>query len=206
MSSAVPIVSFFHVGLFPKKKFGISEVSFQLRNRGKYRIVTDSDDQTDCLLRLLEGRHQPCSGLIRKQKGLFVQSDRLLMGDRVIGKKAEEYLNLRSSQFRFDGRRRSKMYFIDLLAAKHILFFPVYKLQGEDRIKFALLSLLFQGSGLTLISEVVYRELNAVQAGLLAELLQKGHCTICVFPNGRDGLSNANLESVLDSLDTLEIK
>ena len=205
MPSAIPIVSFFNVALFPGEKYGISGVSFRLKSYRKYRIVTNSDDQANCILRLLEGRQQPSSGLIRKQENLFCQSDRLLMGERVITKKAEEHLGLKGWQFRFDNRRRSKHYFIDLLGAKHILFYPVYKLKGEDKMKFTLLSLLFQRSGLILISDIIYRKLEPRQDDLLVELTQKSQNTLCIFTRKGMKISNLKMENTLNSMETIKI-
>ena len=205
MSPAMPIVSFHNVGLFAKEEFGVANLSFRLFGRERYRFVADSPDRMKCVLQLLESKVRPDTGFIRKEEKLFCQSDRLLMGDRVIDKRTEEYLGLRSPQFQFDGRKRSKHYFIDLLEAKHILFYPVYKLKGENRIKFTLLALLFQGAGLLLISDIIHRNLSARHSGLLIELIRKSHNTLCLFSCKGENVPNPDLLSLLESIQPIEI-
>jgi hypothetical protein len=206
MSSAIPTVSFHNVSLFAKEEFGISGVSFKLFGRKKYRIVVDSADQKNCILGLLENRYRPDSGLIRREDNLFFQSDRLLMGDRVISETAEEYLGMKHPQFRLDGRKRSKLFFVDELKAKQILFYPVYKLKGEDKQKFALLSLLFQSSGLILVSDLFTRDLKPRLRELMLEVFQKTGNTLCIVTCIDDIIKHEEMRRCLTIMETIALK
>ncbi len=206
MSSVIPTVSFHNVSLFAKEKFGISGVSFRLFSRKKYRLIADSADQKNCILGLLEKRYRPDSGLIRREDDLFCQSDRLLMGDRVISKTAGEYLGMKHPQFRFDGRKRSKHFFVDEFKAKRIMFYPVYKLKGDDKQKFTLLSLLFQSTGLILISDLLTLDLKPQLRELMLEIFEKTGNTLCVVTCNEDIIRHEQVEQSLGIMEDIALK
>jgi len=105
--------------------------------------------------------------------------------------------------FYFDGKRRSKRTFLDDLKAKHIRHFPIYRLKGEDRIKFTLLALTFQESGLLLISTLLNSALSPTLARYLERVINGTHCTLCLFSaldlppdENYDFLNNPNLQQI----------
>ena len=175
------LLTFRNVSLFGDTEYGISRVNIDIWLRKKYHFVLGNDDQLNTLLGLFENRYQPDGGSIYKKEKLFVQSDRLILGDKIYEQLVEKWLALSDEFFYFGGKRRSKSYFIDLLNAKHIRYFPIYKLKGEDRLKFALLSLTFQESGLILISKLLVRGLDDHYREYLVRLINETHCTLCLF-------------------------
>lgn len=175
------LLSFQNVSLFKNKEYGSLRLNFDIRLNKKYHFIVETDEKLNTLLGLIEGRFQNDSGIIERKEKLFVQSDRLLLGDKAYSKKVDEWLALRSEFFIFNGRRKSKQAIIELLKAKHIKYFPIYKLTGEDKIKFTLLSLTFQGSGLLVFSRLLNIELSEINRLFLGRLIRETACTPCLF-------------------------
>lgn len=175
----LPLIKLTNVSLFSREEYGIRNINFKILKKKRYHLEFQTYDHMNAVLGILEGRYKPDVGVIDKDDEFFIQSDRLLLGDRVISQEASVYLNLKSSFFRFDGRRRSKENYIKNLRARQITYFPVYKLKGEEKIKFTLLSLLFQGRGIILLSELFFKTLTEAQLLHLHLILEKSHNTIC---------------------------
>lgn len=174
------LLRFQKVSLFKEEPFGISELSFEIERGRKYGILTNSEEQLNTLVGLLEGRFQKESGYLERKSKLFLQSDRLLLGDKVFSQTAEKWLALKSEFFQFGGRRRSKFGFIQTLNAKSILDYPIYKLDAAGKTKFALLALAFQESGITLISTLNSKKLPQEQSVYLERLVKETNTTCCL--------------------------
>lgn len=175
------LLSFRNVSLFEKEEFGISRLNLEIQLRKKYHIILETEDKLNTLLGLFEGRYRKDGGMIYRKERLFVQSDRLLLGDKVYSRQVDNWLALDDEFFYFGNKRCSKSHFIDLLQAKHIKHFPVYKLKGEDKIKFALLALTFQETGLICISKLVIKPLANTWRDYVNRLIKDTHCTLCIF-------------------------
>ena len=175
------LLNFRNVSLFGNTEYGISRVNIEIWLRKKYHVILENDDKLNTLLGLFENRYKPDGGVIYKKEGLYVQSDRLILGDKVYEQIVEKWLALSDEFFYFGDKRRSKSYFMDLLKAKYIRYFPIYKLRGEDRLKFVLLSLIFQESGIILISKLLVRELTDQYREYVERLINETHCTLCLF-------------------------
>ncbi len=175
------LLSFQNVSLFKNEEYGSLRLNFDIRQNKKYHFTVETEEKLNTILGLVEGRFQNDSGIINRKEKLFVQSDRLLLGDKVYSKQVDKWLALRSEFFVFNGRRKSKQAILESLKAKHIKSLPVYKLIGEDKIKFALLSLAFQGSGLLVISKLLNIELSDITRPFLARLIRETSCTPCLF-------------------------
>jgi len=130
---------------------------------------------------LMEKRYQADRGIIKREDNLFIQSDRLLLEDRVISKMTDSWLGINSDFFYLAGVRKSKRFYVDLLKAKNILHYPVYKLKKDDKVKFVLLSLLFQKSGLILINKLLNIELDNNMKRVLNKILIDSHNLICIL-------------------------
>jgi len=172
---------FRNVSFFADKEYGVSRVNLDILLRKKHHVILENRDKLNSLLGLFEKRYKPDTGTIYQKGRLFVQSDRLILGDKVYKQIAGKWLALHEEFFYFANKRRSKSYFVDLLRAKHIRHFPIYKLKGEDRLKFALLSLTFQESGLMLISKLLVTELSEAHKDYLEKIISDTHCTLCLF-------------------------
>lgn len=196
-------VSFRYVSLFPKEEFGIREVSFTLRKGNQYHLILENEDKLNTLLGILEKRYRPHSGVIRREENDFVQSDRLLLGDKVYSQTVEKRLGLGGDFFHFEGRKRSKHYFVDLLKAKSITWSPIHRLRGEEKIKFTLLSLFFQRSGLILIRKLHHMEFADYLEEAYERLINNTHCTLC-FLSTREEFDR--FEPTLPDVEVLEIK
>ncbi|PCI22624.1 MAG: hypothetical protein COB67_13310 [SAR324 cluster bacterium] len=175
------LLSFYHVSLYAQEPFGLNEVSFTLEKGKKYHLILEDEDTKNTLLGILENRYRIQSGVIRKHGDIFVQSDRLLLGDKVYTQQVDRWLGLKGEFFHFDGRKRSKYGFVEQLKARSITYFPIYKLKGEDKIKFTLLSLLFQKSGLILISKLHRQKFSNLLQDPFERLIQQTHNTLCVI-------------------------
>ncbi len=167
------LLTFSDVSLYPDDPFGISKIDLSIKKGKKQLIYLPDREKLKTLLGLLEGRYRPQSGVIRKFNDFFIQSDRQLMGDKVYTKTAERWLALGADSFFFDGRQRSKFGFIEQLKAKHILHLPIHKLRGEEKTKITLLSLLFQGSGLILVSKLFETPMEPSSKSLFSKILTK---------------------------------
>ncbi|MBT4265279.1 MAG: hypothetical protein HN580_02355 [Deltaproteobacteria bacterium] len=197
------LIKFRDVSLFKDKDFGIIDVSFDIQKRKKIHFTLATQEKLKTLQGLIEGRFQPGSGIARRSDRIFIQSDRLLLGDKIYTKNAGNWLKLQDEFFYFDGKRRSKRTFLNELNARHIRHFPIYRLKGEDRIKFTLLALTFQETGLLLISNLLSSPLSSTLAQHLERLVNGTHCTLCLFsaldppPNKNYSfLKNPNLEQI----------
>lgn len=181
MSSQIPLISFHSVCLMEKQQYGISDISFKLFEKQKYIFEIENKDTLHCVMGLLEKRYQAERGMIKREDDLFIQSDRMLLEDRVISSMTHKWLGINSDFFYLSGKRKSKRYYIDLLRAKNILYYPVYKLKKEDKIKFVLLALLFQGDGIILINKLLKLQLNEQMIYVLNEILLNSHNLVCIL-------------------------
>jgi len=175
------LLKFSEVSFFKDEEFGISDVSFSIQKGKKYVFIFESEEKLNALLGIIEGRYQNDSGTIHRSNRLFWQSDRLLLGDKIYSKTAEKWLALNHEFFHFDGGKRSKRMFMESISARHIRHFPIYKLKGEDRIKFALLALAFQETGILLISRLPTLDLPMKLKPFFTRLVRGTHCTVCLF-------------------------
>lgn len=175
------LLKFRDVSLYKDKDFGITDVSFDIQKRKKTHFRLATQEKLKTLQGIIEGRFKPDGGIVHRFDRLFIQSDRLLLGDKIYSKNAGNWLKLQDEFFLFDGRRRSKLVFLNELKAKHIKHFPIYRLKGEDRIKFTLLALTFQETGLLLISQLLNTELSPTLAQHLERIVTGSHCTLCLF-------------------------
>jgi len=175
------LIKFRDVSLFKSEDFGLIDVSFDIQQRKKIHFTLSSQEKIKTLQGLIEGRFQPASGIARRAERIFIQSDRLLLGDKVYTKNAGNWLKLQDEFFYFDGKRRTKRTFLDELKARHIRHFPIYRLKDEDRIKFTLLALTFQETGLLLISSLLSTSLSPTLSRHLERIVNGTHCTLCLF-------------------------
>ncbi len=194
------LLKFQKVSLFREKPFGISRVSFDIERNRKYLIHIDNPEKLNTLAGLIEGRFQKESGYIEHQEKLFIQSDRLLLGEKIYDKTPRRWLALGSEFFKFGARQRSKFGMIQKLKAKHLLDFPIYKLRGEDRIRFTLLSLCFQESGIILISELLNRDLDDTQREFLVRIIRDTSTTCCVLTSS-PGWIEEELEQIREMIE-----
>ncbi len=197
------LIKFRDVSLFKGEDFGIVDVNFEIQKRKKTHFRLATQEKLKTLQGLIEGRFQPASGIARRDERIFIQSDRLLLGDKVLTKNAGNWLKQQDEFFYFDGKRRTKRTFLDDLKARNIRHFPIYRLKGEDRIKFALLALTFQESGLLLISTLLTTPLSPTLSRHLERIVNGTHCTLCLFStkehppeNTCNFLENPNLEQI----------
>ena len=178
------LISFRNVSLYEKEDFGISRINFELKKGKKYSFYTNTQEQANTVLGLLENRYRYDSGIVIRHEKLFIQSDRLLLGDKAYSKQVNQWLALKSEFFMSGGKPRSKQGFIETLNARHILHFPIFKLKGEDKIKFTLLSLAFQERGMLIISKLPVLPLTDIQRTFLKRLISESHTTVCLFASG----------------------
>ena len=174
------LLKFQNVSLFKQEAYGLSEISFKLERNRRYSIRTRSEEQSKTLTGLIEDRFRKDHGYIERAKNLFIQSDRGLLGDRVFAQTAGEWLSVQNEFFQFGGRKRSKFGFIQSLNARHLIDFPIYKLDQTRRTTFALLSLAFQERGIILIDRLLDLELNTEQQELLKRIVRDTHTTCCL--------------------------
>lgn len=175
------LIKFHNVSLFPGKLFGFSGLSLEIERSKKYHLKTAIEERITSFTGLLEARFTKDSGLIERAPQLFVQSDRLLLGERSYIQTAAEWLLLQDEFFQFGNRRRSKFGFIQTLKAKHFLDYPIFKLDYQDRIKFALLALAFQETGISLISKLLTLDLADYQWEFLLRVIRETHSTCCLL-------------------------
>ncbi|MBU2510256.1 hypothetical protein KJ966_02925 [bacterium] len=180
------LLNFKKVSLFEKEQFGICNISFEIERHRKYHLIANSEEQLNSLAGLIEGRYQKHSGHIERAPRLFIQSDRLLMGEKTYSQNAGKWLALQSEFFKFGNRTRSKYYFIQTLKAGHLVEYPIYKLKDDDRIKFALLALAFQESGIILISKLLTQTLNDELRGFLHQIIRDTNTTVCLLTCSKD--------------------
>ena len=200
----LPFIKLTNVSLFSREEYGIRDVNFKILKKKRYHMILKNYDHMNAILGILEGRYQPDIGVIYKDDDFFLQSDRLLLGDKVITQEASRWLNLKSAFFFFNGRSRSKQTFIENLKARQVTYFPVYKLKREEKIKFTLLSLLFQGRGIILISELFLKSLSNIQQEHLEILIEKSHNTICFVTHREMPSIPEWIQPYLDSAEKIE--
>lgn len=176
-----PLIKLLNVSLYKDQEFGIRDVSFELQKYRKYHIIMPDRDRLNTLLGLLEGRFKPQAGIVHHYGRIFSQSDRLLAGDRVYKRNAGSFLKLGDERFTFEDRKRSKQTFLHDLKARHIRHFPIYKLRGEDKLKFVLLALTFQESGIMFISELLNRDLPDPLLQHLQRIIAGTRSALCLL-------------------------
>lgn len=172
------LLTFNKVSLYENETYGLSDISFTLERGKNYHLIVSNSEKRNTLAGLIEGRFRKESGYIDRKPGLFLQSDRLLLGEKQYLKEVRQYLALSNDLFEFDGRKRSKFGFIEKIKARHIIDYPIYRLKGEDKIKFALLALAFQETGITLISQLLTLNLTK-ELQLFTDRLIYGSLTSC---------------------------
>jgi hypothetical protein len=175
------LIKFRDVALFKDQPFGISGVSFDITFKRRVHLELETQAQLNTLAGILEGRYQEDSGIVYRQRPLFIQSDRQLLGDKIYDRPVDKWLQLADERFFYGGRQRLKRTFLETLQAKHLHHFQIYRLRGEDRIKFALLSLTFQETGLILISRLLTQPLNERMRDHLIDLIIASECTVCLL-------------------------
>jgi hypothetical protein len=175
------LLSFQKVSLFKDKPFGITGVSFEIERNRRYYLHTDLPERLNTIAGLVEGRYSKETGYIERKEKLFLQSDRLLLGEKIYEKKVGQWLALGSEFFNFGNRQRSKFGMIQSLNAAYLMDRPIYKLKGEDRIKFTLLALAFQESGIILISSLLTQDLDTSYKEFLLRIIRESHTTPCLL-------------------------
>ena len=175
------LIQFANVGFFPDQEFGLKRVSLELEWGKRYQITLANPDQMSGFLGILEGRYQPHRGKIYRARNYACHSDRLLLGDRVYQKKVGPFLALESKPFlQFGGRRRAKRTLMEELSAYSLRHLQVYKLKGDERLKFALLSLGFEESGLILVSQLFLRQLTGPMENFFTQLIRDSRCALAL--------------------------
>lgn len=188
------VLFFRNVSLFPKEKYGVKEINFTLEPRGKYLFQLNNSEQMNTFLGILEGRYREFSGSIHRQDPLTVQSDRLLMGEKVYSQSVGYWLALKEDHFFFEGRRRSKFSYIQTFHCRGMKHLPIYKLRDEQKIKFALLASTFQESGVIILSQLLTMKLTDLFQEHLARLIQHTRCTLCIVQLKDEEPQNFNVQ------------
>ena len=156
------MIKLLNVDLFPKEEFGLREVNFTLNHKDRVHFKLQDPDQLNSLFGILEGRYRPQLGRVFFDRDRpHTQSDRLLLGDKVYTQTVGKYWVLNNDVFFLGGEKKYKMTYMDNLKCKSIRHFIVHKLRGDEKLKFALLALLFQPNGLILISKLFLEKLDA---------------------------------------------
>ena len=172
--------AFRNVSFLPEERMGIRRLNFELRAGKRLFLATEHAEQSKFLTWLLTERVAPAGGIYEKPADAFCQSDRWwLEGERVVETPAGDWLNL-AEPYLFLGRRRSKFDFVDALQARSFLHSPVYRLRDEEAVRFALLSSLFQQSGLLVLSEVWKRPLDDACRRVLRRLVEDSPAALAV--------------------------
>ncbi|MDT8445599.1 MAG: hypothetical protein RRB13_01725 [bacterium] len=170
-----------NIDLFAGEEFGLQRVSLEIESGRRYHLLFDHRDQLNCLFGILEGRYRPDRGVVTKAREYLCQSDRLLLGEKVYRRHAGGYLALESEPFtRLGGRRTAKRHLMEQIKAWHLRHFPIYKLHGEDKLRFVLCALAFQESGLILISELHKRPLDPPMQELFRQMLTQSEAAVVV--------------------------
>ena len=195
------LLKFRNVSLFKNESFGLNKISLEIERGRKYRLIAENEEQLNTLAGLLEGRFKKQSGLIERADKLFIQSDRLLLGDKVYSQTVKEFLFLRNDFFQFGGRRRSKFGFVQTIKAKHLVDYPIYKLRDSDKIKFALLAMAFQERGIILISQLNRLNLAPPLHQFLQRIIDETCTTCCLISS----LKTVSQKPALNISDAIEI-
>ncbi len=180
------LLNFRKVSLYKKEQFGIADISFEIERQRKYHLIVNSEEQLGSLAGLIEGRYRKQSGNILRDPKLFIQSDRLLLGEKTYSEYAGKWLALQSEFFKFGNRLKSKYSFIHSLKAKHLVDYPIYKLKDIDRMKFTLLALAFQETGIILISRLLTQDMSDQLREFLFRIIRDTNTTVCLLSSSRD--------------------
>lgn len=183
-----PLIKFLNVSFYKDQAFGIRDAGFELLKYRRYHLLLPNQDKLETMLGLLEGRFRPQAGIIHHYGQIFTQSDRQLLGGKVYQAVAGNFLKLEEEQFYFEDRKRSKQNFLHSLKARHIRHFPIYKLRGDDRLKFALLALTFQETGLIVISELLTRQLSPDLEAHFLRMIRGSQCAICLVTSAEQDI------------------
>lgn len=174
------LLSFRNVSYLPDKEFGITRISFDLYSGKKYHLIAENTETLSTLLGLLEKRLKADSGFIEHTSKLVIQSDRMLLGDKVYSRKVASWLALKEPFTYFEGHRMAKETFMEELHAKSLRHFPIHSLNKKEKIKFALLSMIFQESGIILINQFFHIALSTQENIMFSRFLRGSHCTLCL--------------------------
>jgi len=175
------LVEMSNVGLFPGEEWGLRGVDLELHWGRRYLIQLKQKDQLNGLLGIMEGRFKADQGVVTKTREYLCRSDRQLLGDKVYRRSAGAILAVESQPiFRFGEERRVKQTMMLQIKAWHLRHFPIYKLHGLDRVRFALLHLAFQETGLILLSQIFFKALDEPMLALFLEFLQKSPCALAI--------------------------
>ena len=177
------MIYFRNVSLFSGKEFGISRFNLEISNGARILLNCQPKVRAETLVRILEGKAHLKNGFIDKPFSFVIQSDRLLMQNHDKNTPRRKFF-LKEGFTNYLDRKRSKHSLIDQLNAKHILDLPLYKLNGQDRVKYALLSLLFQESGLMILFDLLQEQILSAYLDSLVQLFKISKTAIClVFDN-----------------------
>lgn len=198
------LLEFRNVSLFKDKPFGVSGISFIIRPQGRYVMRVDNGQALETLAGLIEQRFKKQSGYVERKDKLFVQSDRLLLGEKEYDKTPRKYLALSNEFFKFGGKQRSKTGFIETIRAKTYLDFPIYKLDPAHRLKFTLLALAFQETGIVLISHLLTKDLDADESRLLWRIINESHAACCLIHYGQ--VKDELFSSIKREVETIDFR
>lgn len=167
------MIRFRNIDFYPNEEFGLRDISFTVNEGERLELVVSHEDQRTGIAGLLTGRFHPQAGRIyREEENHSVGYDADLLGGKVITEGVSRYWRLCKPEFEFQGRTKQKFVYIDLLRAKGLVSFTVNRLRGEERLKFALLALLFQTHGLLLLQDLPKKDLTPPMWELLQLLHQ----------------------------------
>ncbi len=167
------------VCVFSKESFGLSKLNFTLERGKKYKFICHDKEKYQTLLGMLEGRYKPERGILNRTG--IIQSDRLLLGQKIYTRTVSRYLALkRSPAFFFHGQKKHKILYMQNLRASYLQTFPIYRLKGIDRLKFVLLALCFQETGYIILSSLLYQELDSLFIDFLEEIFLHTQTTVIV--------------------------
>ncbi len=187
------MIKIVNLNLFSQEEFGLKDVNLSLEHKDRVHCKLEDPDQLNSLFGILEGRYRPDSGRVFYDRlKPHTQSDRLLLGGKVYDETAEKYWVLKNEVFFLGGEKKYKRSYLEQLKCRSIRHFPVYKLKGEDRLKFTLLALLFQPKGLILISDLLSSELDEDMLEILRLLHCHSGCIICYASCGDDAEERVN--------------
>lgn len=198
------LLEFRNVSLFKDKPFGVSGISFIIRPQGRYLMRVDNEQTLETLTGLIEQRFKKQSGYVERKDRLFVQSDRLLLGGKEYEKTPRKYLALNNEFFKFGGRQRSKTGFIESIRAKTYLDFPIYRLDPLHRLKFTLLAMAFQETGIILISRLPAMDLESDLEELFLRIINESHAACCLMHYGQ--IKDELFSSINQEMETFDFR
>ena len=167
------MIRFRNIDFYANEEFGLKDISFTVKDGERVELVVSHEDQRTGIAGLLTGRFHPQAGRIyREENNNSIGFDVDLLGGKVITEGVSRFWRLCKPEFEFQGRTKQKFVYIDLLRAKGLISFTVNRLRGEERLKFALLALLFQTQGLILLAELPKKDLTPAMLEVLQLLHQ----------------------------------